>query len=232
MPVLSPITGRRCPIITHTPARRSPTGRRYANISKKWPGCGLMRRGRDFNVDSRICIIVGASVPENGGANDSVYAHSGNDKDLRRPGAEDHLLEVAERASALAKAACPADEVLAATAYVAGLLHDLGKYQEEWQQYLKDSVAGRRSVRPTCHWKEPWHAAMTLGIQALCLAVLGHHAGLADFSKAQNDLEVRHPDFAQLVEKLLSAAKGECLGIPDTVADHPLDAEDGCSRHC
>jgi CRISPR-associated endonuclease/helicase Cas3 len=161
------------------------------------------------------------------------YAHSGIDKDLLDGQLlKDHLLEVAERASALAKAARPADEVLAATAYVAGLLHDLGKYQEEWQQYLKDSVAGRRavSVRHAIHGAA--HAAYTLGNQALCMAVLGHHAGLADFSKAQNDLEVHHPDLAPLVEKLLSAAKGECLGIPDVVADHPLDAEDGSSRRC
>jgi CRISPR-associated endonuclease/helicase Cas3 len=159
------------------------------------------------------------------------YAHSGKDENLLdgQP-LKDHLLEVAQRASALARGACPADEVLAATAYAAGLLHDLGKYQTEWQQYLRDSVAKRRavSVRHAIHGAA--HAAYELGHQALCLAVLGHHAGLADFSKTQNDLEVRHPDLAPLVGKLLLAAKGERPDFPDTVADHPLDAEDGSSR--
>lgn len=164
----------------------------------------------------------------------AFYAHSGAQNDLSdAQRLKDHLCEVAQRAATLAQMACPGDQVLVATAHAAGMLHDLGKYQPEWQVYLADSAAGRpaTSVPHAIHGAA--YAAYEFGHRALCMAVLGHHAGLADADKADNDFEVRHSDLAPLVENLASAAKGECPDFPDAVSDHSLEPEDksSCRRY-
>jgi CRISPR-associated endonuclease/helicase Cas3 len=176
----------------------------------------------------------GPGTDGNGGFMETYYAHSGTKKDLS-DGQKllVHLQEVAERAKEFAQGARREDTALAAAAEAAGLLHDLGKYQEEWQQYLKDSVAKLEpaSVPHSIHGAA--YAGYTLGHQALCMAILGHHAGLADFDKASNDLEVRHSELVPLIEKLVSLAKSECPELPNTVADHPLDQDDktSCRRY-
>lgn len=160
------------------------------------------------------------------------YAHSGMKKDLS-DGQKllTHLQEVAERAKEFAQEARREDTALADAAWAAGLLHDLGKYQQDWQQYLEDSVAEREPTKVPHAIHGAAYAAYTIGHQALCMAILGHHAGLADFdTKVKNDLEVRHPELARLVEKLVSVARSEYPELPDTVADHPLDPNDKASR--
>lgn len=167
----------------------------------------------------------------------TYYAHSGKDEDKRSDWQllRDHLREVAQRAKEFAQEARREDAALADAAEAAGLLHDLGKYQKEWQQYLKDSVAKREPtpVRHAIHGAA--YAAYTLGHQALCMAILGHHAGLADLDKASNHLEDKdhHSVLAPLVEMLVAVAKDECPEFPDVVADHPLDPDDktSCLRY-
>lgn len=62
---------------------------------------------------------------------------------------------------------------------VAGLLHDLGKYQDEFQNYLLKG--GRRGSVP--HAK--WGAMLTrkLHYKELSFCIDGHHAGIPDYSK-------------------------------------------------
>ncbi len=129
--------------------------------------------------------------------------------------------------------ACPADQVLAATAHAAGLLHDLGKYQPEWQQYLKDSAAGLQPATVVHAIHGAAHAAYTIGNQALCLAILGHHAGLSDFDRVQNDLEAGYSSLQPLVEKLVAAARADCPNFIDAVPDDPPDLDDkaACLRY-
>src|SRR5262245_24087331 len=66
------------------------------------------------------------------------YAHSGRRPDFGdwQPLA-DHLRNVAEVARELTRRACPHDPDLAATAYAAGLLHDLGKYRPQFQLMIR-----------------------------------------------------------------------------------------------
>jgi len=163
------------------------------------------------------------------------YAHSG--KDLERfsdwQELKDHLAEVARRARAFAEAACRKDENLARAAEVAGWLHDLGKYQTDWQQYLKDSATKRPAVSIPHAIHGAAHAAYILGHRAVCLAVRGHHAGLADRNEADNDLESRHPVLAPLVKSLVAAARAECPDFPDAAPDYPVDENDksSCRRY-
>ena len=60
------------------------------------------------------------------------FAHSGqNDDKIDWQLLKEHLRNVATLAKRFAEEARPGDKAFAETAYVAGLLHDLGKYRPE-----------------------------------------------------------------------------------------------------
>ena len=139
----------------------------------------------------------------------------GNDHDLM-----EHLRDVAARARRFAERAKPGDLAFAALAEWAGWLHDLGKYREEFQQYL----LGRRPKGP-----ETQHAVFGAAWsweelpKAVALAINGHHVGLLSCSKcmervANDDLKPRptaQPLFEQLVRDLNE--RGQVL--PERVAE-------------
>jgi CRISPR-associated endonuclease/helicase Cas3 len=66
-----------------------------------------------------------------------------------------------------------------AEASLAGLLHDLGKYRDEFQAYLRGQ---RSSSAETQHaiFGAAWAADESRGLLASMLAIAGHHAGLHD----------------------------------------------------
>lgn len=107
---------------------------------------------------------------------------------------EEHLLEVARRAGELAKAFGSED-----WAHLAGLWHDLGKYREKFQQYIK-SVSGYDAEahiegapgRVDHSTAGAIHAIEKLGLQGRILAYLiaGHHAGLPDWNNAEGGQSV------------------------------------------
>ncbi|GFP21260.1 CRISPR-associated endonuclease/helicase Cas3 [Candidatus Hakubella thermalkaliphila] len=101
-------------------------------------------------------------------------ARSGNEETLG-----EHLKLVAERAKEYASAFGASEE-----AYLAGLLHDLGKYGELFQQRLKGKAKG------VDHWSAgAWMALQNyrrMGI-ATALAVQGHHIGLQAGNKDSLD---------------------------------------------
>lgn len=107
---------------------------------------------------------------------------------------EEHLLEVARRAGELAKAFDSED-----WAHLAGLWHDLGKYREKFQQYIK-SVSGYDAEahiegapgRVDHSTAGAIHAIEKLGLQGRILAYLiaGHHAGLPDWNNAEGGQSV------------------------------------------
>lgn len=98
----------------------------------------------------------------------------------------EHLRLVAKRAREFAEAFSASNE-----AYVAGLLHDLGKYGEAFQRRLMGQLSG------VDHWSSgAWQALQTYkesGV-AIALAVQGHHIGL---QKATQD-SLRELDPAKL----------------------------------
>ncbi|HET6398249.1 MAG TPA: CRISPR-associated helicase Cas3', partial [Candidatus Thermoplasmatota archaeon] len=95
---------------------------------------------------------------------------------------EEHLVNTAEQAAA--SAATFGGE---AVAYVAGLLHDVGKLDAAFKAYLERSLAGDHGRGPP---HAIWGAALLRGRvapaaePALVLSILGHHAGLKDWSTA------------------------------------------------
>ncbi|MDC8444494.1 MAG: CRISPR-associated helicase Cas3' [Nitrosomonas sp.] len=107
---------------------------------------------------------------------------------------EEHLFEVARRAGELARAFGSED-----WARLAGLWHDLGKYREKFQQYIKsvsgyDAEAHIEGVpgRVDHSTAGAIHAIEKLGLQGRILAYLiaGHHAGLPDWNNAEGGQSV------------------------------------------
>jgi len=67
---------------------------------------------------------------------------------------------------------------------IAGLLHDLGKYQPSFQKYLRDG--GRRGSVPHAAWGAAY--SLLLKQQEIALAINGHHKGLYNRADVQADL--------------------------------------------
>ncbi|OLP57522.1 CRISPR-associated protein Cas3 [Rhizobium rhizosphaerae] len=105
------------------------------------------------------------------------YGHS--DKETPRDGWQtlvDHLASVAEMAGGFARASG-----LEQAAFIAGLFHDLGKYDPAFQAYIAGigesvdhSTAGARVL---CDLAQGRDKAMA---EIIAYAILGHHAGLPD----------------------------------------------------
>ena len=107
---------------------------------------------------------------------------------------DEHLFEVARRAGELANVFGSED-----WAHLAGLWHDLGKYREKFQQYIK-SVSGYDAEahiegapgRVDHSTAGAIYAIEKLGLQGRILAYLiaGHHAGLPDWNNAEGGQSV------------------------------------------
>ena len=91
---------------------------------------------------------------------------------------QEHLVGVANMAQKSASKFSAAE-----LGYVAGLLHDLGKYTEDFQQRLRGgqrvdhATAGAQEVMAAFANQSPQHK---IAAELLAYAIAGHHAGLAD----------------------------------------------------
>lgn len=105
------------------------------------------------------------------------YAHSGKDKDNRSDWQvlRDHLREVAKRAKESAQEARRGEAAFADAAWAAGLLHDLGKYREEFQQMLKGLHPPRER---TFHKQAGAARAADARNSPVAFAIAGHHGGI------------------------------------------------------
>jgi CRISPR-associated endonuclease/helicase Cas3 len=143
-----------------------------------------------------------------------------------------HLEAVARIARELASAARPRDGNFANLAAVSGVLHDFGKYSDCFQQML-------RTGQGRC--QHAIHGAMlayfgTAGatreprLKTVMAAIVGHHAGLADwcdYSKKLNDPRYRD-EFGKLVDR----ASEDCSEFRRIVSglDRQQDAFPGTTK--
>ncbi|MDI3527948.1 MAG: CRISPR-associated endonuclease/helicase Cas3, partial [Tenuifilum sp.] len=105
-------------------------------------------------------------------------AHTEN-KENRVHLLREHLKAVAE----LMKNSCVKKEY-EEISYATGLLHDFGKYQVEFQNYLKNG--GKRGSVPHASWGA--EIARLFKMYEVAFAIDGHHKGLPDFSDLKDDL--------------------------------------------
>ena len=121
----------------------------------------------------------------------------------------EHLKNVAERSAFFAESFCNAD-----WAYFAGMLHDLGKADSDWQKDIRGekstsvnhSEAGAQfafsKMNPKKNFREPFS-------KVIPYLIAGHHAGLPDWHEGSgNSLKsiLEKSDISYL-EKLLSNSK-------------------------
>lgn len=102
-------------------------------------------------------------------------------------------------------------------AYYAGMLHDIGKLNPAFQQYLLDAEAN-----PTSHKRGPDHKgagatlASQMGLDALAFLVAGHHGGLMSSSRLKDWLKERSGDAE--VQQAIAAAQA---ALPVLTASSP-----------
>ncbi len=117
-----------------------------------------------------------------------------------KPEKEWHLLSSHLESTAGIAASFAHSEEYAKIFKIAGLLHDLGKYQQAFQKYLKEG--GRRGSVPHASWGAAY--SLMLNNQETAFAIDGHHKGLPDKSDAQTNLQQFRsgdvPEFKKVTE--------------------------------
>jgi len=125
------------------------------------------------------------------------FAHSENDlKEKHR--LSKHLRETAQLAESFA-----CEEIYKSIFKMTGLLHDLGKYQPAFQNYLING--GRRGSVPHASWGAGY--ASKFKIHEASIAIDGHHKGMPDKAAWKSDtnpyIHDDVPDFNSVVESYL-----------------------------
>lgn len=131
-----------------------------------------------------------------------IFAHSRNSAGQRQ-GLLDHLENVARLGAQFATAMEAAD-----LAYYAGLLHDIGKFNPEFQQYLmKAEAQSSAKVRGPDHKGAGTVLAAAMNLQPLTFLIRGHHGGLpcaAELKDWLNECKTR-PEVQAAIETAKSA---------------------------
>ncbi len=149
------------------------------------------------------------------------FAHSENDKMEKHPLAK-HLRETSRLAEIFA-----GQEEYKPLFKLSGLLHDLGKYQPEFQNYLENG--GRRGSVPHAKWGAGY--ARKFKINDVSIAIDGHHKGLPNKDAWQSDTnQIIHndePGFDDIVNEFLAD-----VGLDESsiLSSNPISFENGLQK--
>jgi CRISPR-associated endonuclease/helicase Cas3 len=145
-----------------------------------------------------------------------AYAHTAEDPEGKRlpeccgkwQPLHTHLKNVAELAAHFATAFNASAE-----AYLAGLLHDLGKYRNEFQSYLRGE---RSNSADTQHaiFGAAWAADENRQLIITALVIAGHHAGLHNQCDIEGMCSKRGLRIPETIPALVALLEGELGPLP------------------
>lgn len=150
----------------------------------------------------------------------TFWAHSAQSSDGVQDSREgwqplsEHLENVAKLSALLAGLAKPNDERFSKLAWLAGALHDYGKYGPDFQKML---ATGKGRAQHSIHGAQvsffgtaATEAEMPM-LRHLAWAIAGHHSGLADLQGGSGSLmqRLKDADRRREAEKLLEVAKAD-----------------------
>ncbi|MBU2514682.1 CRISPR-associated helicase Cas3' [bacterium] len=110
---------------------------------------------------------------------------------------------------------------------LAGLLHDFGKYQIDFQKYLENG--GRRGSVPHAAWGAGF--AKILGYNDISIVIDGHHKGLPDRAHWKNDViefeKRKIPEFNEVMNLFLDDIKSldQGLEVDKVINNNPFEYE-------
>ena len=151
------------------------------------------------------------------------FAHSANGYGKWHQLAE-HLVGVSKLASRFAEQSC---SDLKDSAFWAGLLHDLGKYRDEFQEYLRNEREGGVETHHAIYGAA---LAFQRGWLGPAFAIAGHHAGLHDLNELQTLVEGSTYRANERIPVLVERFEQELEKIPNKI-DEPSFVETAASEH-
>jgi CRISPR-associated endonuclease/helicase Cas3 len=114
-------------------------------------------------------------------------------------------------------------------AWVAGLLHDLGKYRHEFQEYLN------KERSPSSETVHAIYGAAAVGHRfddlASAFAIAGHHAGLHDIADLAESLNGNKYRAQERFAELLELAERELGALPNSEPMHTAKTQPDKRRH-
>jgi CRISPR-associated endonuclease/helicase Cas3 len=143
------------------------------------------------------------------------YAHTDPRYPGKQPGVpgikwqllKDHLTGVANLAEQFAQIVRLKDKDFSQLARCTGLLHDLGKYREDFQRYLKNEQASGPNTAHAIYGAAA--SCFKFDSEMISFAIAGHHTGLHNIGDLQEKLLGKKYDAKIRYKKVLSLLKTE-----------------------